>query len=906
MVTWWGTAASAQLTQQVIRPDGVSLALTGTDTVETGTVANFGVSLQMITPQFKGKLSPSSGTVVVKVVNSVVSQVLSIQSSSQSLPAVPADGYILLGAGIGATFLSPLQIGDEVKVVSKEASGFADAPSELQIGVSTYSISGINTTRGTDQLIIYTPAFGTHTFTNEWGMEAAVVGGQVVAIRPYQNKDLFAIPENGYVISAHGAGRGWLSTRISIGTPVSFVGEESTVEAVPNASALSSEPVRDGKVAFPIVNTPFRHEGAQFGYQPWYVRNEVTFDSYNRPYIRYRTDDLDETGYIQTMRHSRWVKLDFTPAIKAAFPNFGSYIRGGGWNGATVVFDADDDLYTIVTIRLTDNSQYNVLLYSTDYGDTFQVYKLPDGVTAIEQWVGHNSLNRPPLIGVYRMRADHPATYASYNTMQVLQPVKKKDGLSFLEPVLVTNNSLSPSQHSGGASFAVSCAADKAFITWVETVDANTTLSGAPTYVATYDINNNQIVDKSFIAYAPPVNDGHNTPGIAIDSQGYLHVISGAHGDNFFYAKSLEPYSTGSGWTTPVPVLQTGAKNLATGVERGRQTYLAFLIDAQDTLHIAFRQWRENIDPYFYGRLYGALSYQQKPVGQPWSDATPLIVPPVPTYSIYYHKLHQDRAGRLYLSYSFRSNVGDYNFETPVYQWRALITSADSGQSWKLATSQDFATGVFTDAPSYSGEPGYIQVQVIDRYGSPLAGVTLEAGVFTTETDEEGRATFEDLYVDVLTLTARKTEYRTWVQEITLPQGRPQELVIALRTAEEVVADFGALFSSGLRFGVESTPVDDRWRVDYSNKLGTSGFTLRFDQNEGYWAICFEARAIQPNSQELTARVTHLDGVETLPVQLNSQWQEYRMEAPNSLTQFNLASSGQPSIIEIRNVRLVK
>ena len=67
------------------------------------------------------------------------------------------------------------------------------------------------------------------------------------------------------------------------------------------------------------------------------------------------------------------------------------------------------------------------------------------------------------------------------------------------------------------------------------------------------------------------------------DSLGYLHVITGPHGANFYYAQSLAPNSTGAWWTNSVPVLQTGAK-FAPGAERGRQTYVAFLADRSTRL----------------------------------------------------------------------------------------------------------------------------------------------------------------------------------------------------------------------------------------------------------------------------------------------------------------------------------
>jgi hypothetical protein len=895
------TMAGGSQLQQIVRPDGVRLALTGTDIVEDGTMPDYGVRLVQITPDFEEtvKLGSTPSTIVV-IVNDQVAQVLGGANQSMAVPSVPADGYLLVGSGIGSRFLSGFEVRDTVKVINRERLVWDPEPTKVFVeDGASIPISSINKARGTDELVIYTPDFGTHTLTNEWGMEAAIVDGKVAAIRNYQNADLFEIPENGFVISGHGNGRAWIRNQLHIGVAVAF--EAITSESVSRAPLTEQE--RAGYVKFPIVNTAFSHEEVQFSYYPWYTRNEVSFDGYNRPYIRYRTDDLDETGFIHTMRGNRWVELDFTAAVRAAYPTFARFIRGGGWNGAQVVFDAADHLYTIVGIQLTDRGQRNVLLYSTDYGRTFSVYELPAGTPAIEHWVGHNSLTRPPLIGLYTFRAAHPATYAGYYDLYVLQPEKKDGQLIFREPALVTRDSLPPSQHSGGASFAVS-SGDKAFITWAEARDPKDAVPGAPTYVATYDLQGDQVVDKQFIAYAPPANDSHNTPGIVIDSKGYLHVITGSHGANFHYAQSLAPNSTGAGWTNPVPVLQTGAKS-ASGAERGRQTYLAFLADSNDTLHIAFRQWRESVDSYFNGRLYGALSYQQKPVGQSWSSPTLLVVPPTTTYSIFYHKLTQDREGRLFLSYNFRTNVSPYTFDTPVYQYRALIMSGDGGKRWKLATSQDFAAGIRSGGPDAAGEPGRIVTRVIRQDGTPIPGAIMSTGVTQAVADQAGRVTADGIYVNNLTLSVRKDGFRTWTQDVTLPPKSPLEIEAVLTPEAEVRVDWGQLWSTAtLRIGVTSANTSDGAQLKFSNEI--SGVTFDVDPDEGYWGLRFEGRSTQPTPQAVDVRATHRDGVVPKTIQLGSAWQEYEFEVPSTLTRLNMMRTGTPSTIEIRNVRFLK
>ena len=81
-----------------------------------------------------------------------------------------------------------------------------------------HPITALNKGRGTDNMILYTPDFGTHTITNQWGTEVAVVDGVVVAVREPGTTQPFPIPENGYVLSGHGSANSWLSKHAPLGT----------------------------------------------------------------------------------------------------------------------------------------------------------------------------------------------------------------------------------------------------------------------------------------------------------------------------------------------------------------------------------------------------------------------------------------------------------------------------------------------------------------------------------------------------------------------------------------------------------------------------------------------------------------------------------------------------------------
>ncbi len=82
--------------------------------------------------------------------------------------------------------------------------------------------------RGRHELIVYTPAYGRETTgTNEWGREAIVEDGVVVAL----NQNDSTIPANGFVISGHLTAHWWINTHLRPGVAVEYDGSE--VRCVP-------------------------------------------------------------------------------------------------------------------------------------------------------------------------------------------------------------------------------------------------------------------------------------------------------------------------------------------------------------------------------------------------------------------------------------------------------------------------------------------------------------------------------------------------------------------------------------------------------------------------------------------------------------------------------------------------
>jgi len=418
---------------------------------------------------------------------------------------------------------------------------------------------------------------------------------------------------------------------------------------VATSSLFSNTPV-------PLILLPDQSLEELFDYDPEYTQNIVTFDSPGRPYIRSRTTDIDETGFIHTLRDGKWEKISFLSALREAYPNFEGTHRAAGTVDTRIIFDREDRFYTLLTIRLKDEPGKTVMLYSTDFGDTIKLVEVPRNAVPAEHFSGHNELTGPPLLMLSERRnVSLPGNWARVNRLSIIQPRWEKSEIIVPEPTEVTDMLVSIGQHSGGSSFAATRDGKTHFV-WAEATE-DTDAPGSPTFIATLDQNSGEISEPVFLAYARPVNNSHNVPGICIDSDGYLHVVTGAHyGQSFFYTRSLVPNSIDGGWADPEPVWATGW-TATTGEEAGGQTYVALVCDPDDNLHLVFRHWQRRSTQFSHlaeqnGRYFAALAHQKKPKGKPWSEPHTLIIPARNIYSIYYHKLTVGPGGSLFLSAS--------------------------------------------------------------------------------------------------------------------------------------------------------------------------------------------------------------------------------------------------------------
>jgi len=460
----------------------------------------------------------------------------------------------------------------------------------------------------------------------------------------------------------------------------------------------------------PIRYMPyFKKERALFGYYPRFQPGCVSFSPRGRAWVRYAGHVLQTVG-----RDGKWIWRSvlediLTPYARDVLGFAELEINNmGATDDASIRRDADGDAYLLCFVSdPTGNwrTRTGLLLHSRDALKTWRVYRLPWYMCRFEKHLGHNRdrLSRPPVILLAR--------YFAPTQIFITVPRKLPNGtLDIPEPTLICKDAMPMSAHSGEAGMAATVGG-KVFLVYgrLAILDGHTKEDGAPAYAVTYDINTGKVSKPVHIGFGGiNAEDNHNWPALALDSQGYLHVIINGHHNPFRYTHSVRPLDI-SEWIEPVEV--------AAGT-----TYAGLLCDREDTLYAVTR----HSDPGYYFRL----SLHRKRTGQPWEPPKNLAVPYNPYYEVYYHKLVMDPVTeRLFLAYwsqspsiclfrdefrayayiwpdrevdflskknavlptgAFRTKERKYQFYAPKPSEPTILVSGDRGDNWRLAVSRDF------------------------------------------------------------------------------------------------------------------------------------------------------------------------------------------------------------------------
>ena len=383
----------------------------------------------------------------------------------------------------------------------------------------------------------------------------------------------------------------------------------------------------------------------------------MAFDSQNRPYI-INNRNPKTYGKLATIRNGEWIvfPLDDVGGLKER----NMHAQG------EIVIDDNDCIY----IRIGSK-----LIYSPDLGESFQVLNVKG---SLELRTCQSSFSHPPAVCQIseisyvdraKKKSKEMAWWAQSGKFSIYLPEKNKHGITLGKPLKVSDNCLAAGSggHSGGTSFAVTIGNYTHFV-YAE-VPKNVRTGGNPIYIATADRQQRKISKKTFLLIAPPKKtDNHTRPTITADSQGYLHVLSGSHGEPFYYIKSKKPNDITGGWTKPVRLT-------------GRQCYASIVCDKNDSLHTVFREWLP----------HASLGYSFKDsISNHWTKPKTLVVGSNKKgkyeYGIFYHRLFIDRHSNLYLSFTFFEFKTAKNGDYP----EVLIVSEDQGRTWKLADKKFF------------------------------------------------------------------------------------------------------------------------------------------------------------------------------------------------------------------------
>ncbi len=498
-----------------------------------------------------------------------------------------------------------------------------------------------------------------------------------------------------------------------------------------------------GPVLTPIQHEQyFRMERELFGYHPRYAPAPVSFDADNRPYMW--------SGALVTLGDDgRWSELDFDAAIKAKY----SDITGPAFRIEPFIsFDMDGDAYMLARaahlqrpdiFRDTPVRRVDAfgLVHSRDRLRTWTFYetvspaihstpfqrKLYTGAERLERPEGHNQMAGPP-----------PMVEGRGYELSLFLSQKQADGrltpprailLARADPPIVgkLRNWITPT-HSGAGNVSATYGG-KTHVVWLsiqpfewhrkEAEGLSAEMDGeyvpyalrykdglsalAPSYIRTYDHATGELSEPVLLGFSR--RDNHDPPVISVDSQGYLHVVIGAHHDNFQYTRSLVPNSSTDGWTEPK---MFGTPRPLEG--GGSYTYTALICDYDDNLHLVSR-WAGDEDYRFH------LVYQRKRAGRDWEPHRILVSPFRSNYSAWRQKLSMDRLGRLFVSYAYYADLmtpderaayarkwpedatenpqapGGYDVKLGDHGG-ALLISDNGGDSWRLAVTEDFATGL--------------------------------------------------------------------------------------------------------------------------------------------------------------------------------------------------------------------
>lgn len=193
----WNAVVLAQGEQTIVLPDASEYPIVQSDARPDGFSYVLPDAEHQTTAPFD-----AAKTAEVLIVNNIVVA----KGQPEKGTYIPTNGFVLSASGALSEKVKALSIGDTITLQNVTIPPLDEnyirytGPEGTEI---KKAISGVNRSRGADEVIVYTPEYGESTNTSEWGAEITVVDGKITAITLSGTGGNAPIPDNGCVVSIH-------------------------------------------------------------------------------------------------------------------------------------------------------------------------------------------------------------------------------------------------------------------------------------------------------------------------------------------------------------------------------------------------------------------------------------------------------------------------------------------------------------------------------------------------------------------------------------------------------------------------------------------------------------------------------------------------------------------------------
>lgn len=521
----------------------------------------------------------------------------------------------------------------------------------------------------------------------------------------------------------------------------------------------------------------YQTERATKGYFPKYIPGIVSFDNTGKAYIR-----ADSTHIQYKDDAGNWQVVDLEPVVR---PYIGTIYDtrvwdSGAWEENAIRFDKDGWAYVLI-----GGAGENFLFYSKDGMNTWQGVRLYQTVNALlgsdctarmftsarfEHIDGGNTsaADKPPVILLHQGEGSEAC--GGY----LLIPTKNDAGELEFSAFKYADSCISPAYHTGDGNSVVT-SGNYAYIVYGDPNDETTEIGlngnltydfdgttyqykyGVPTYIVKYDMVN-ATSTRQFLGYAGAksetadsdytIHDTHNWPGIAIDNNGYLHVIMNGHHHPVCYTKSKNANDITS-WED---IQQIGNGNIVIDSStkdssKMRHSYGALMVDKNNNVYVMTRDASRGYR--FDTSIYTKTSWTTREWD--WSKPgyvttthygwvyTPIVERLTPYYEVARQKISYNPAeDSLYVFYYAQSTYGQFFrdeldaqvFSNPEFE-RTILTTCDNGE-WPHGVSE----GVVVDGVRSAYTNTYLENTVAGRDGVLVKAAGVGSG-FTGTTGPE-------------------------------------------------------------------------------------------------------------------------------------------------------------------------